>query len=201
MKVISSKQTAGLVRDCWTVSTSGFTGSGHPEGLSAAIENRFLETGHPRALLRVQRPIVNPDAVVSHGEQFDFYDGGGLDLAFLGLAQVDVQGNVNVSRFGTRIAGIGGFVNITQTSKEVVFMGSLTAKGLEVEAADGRLRVRRERAVFEMRGGRLTLTEIAPGIDLEREVRAQIAPGVGVAEDLKTMDARIFRAQPVLRRP
>jgi propionate CoA-transferase len=176
---------------------------------------------------------ANPDAVVSHGEQFDFYDGGGLDLAFLGLAQVDVQGNVNVSKFGTRIAGIGGFVNITQTSKEVVFMGSLTAKGLEVEAAEGRLRIRREgevrkvvpkvghlsfngaystgsgtrvlyiteRAVFEMRGGRLTVTEIAPGIDLQREVRAQIAPGVAVAEDLKTMDARIFRAQPMLRRP
>jgi propionate CoA-transferase len=144
-----------------------------------------------------------------------------------------VHGNVNVSKFGTRIAGIGGFVNITQTSKEVVFMGSLTAKGLEVEAADGRLRVRREgevrkvvpkvghlsfngacaagsgtkvlyiteRAVFEMRGGRLTLTEIAPGVDLEREVRAQVAPGVGVAEDLRPMDARIFRAQPMLQRP
>jgi propionate CoA-transferase len=176
---------------------------------------------------------ANPDAVVSHGEQFDFYDGGGLDLAFLGLAQVDVHGNVNVSRFGARIAGIGGFVNITQTSKEVVFMGSLTAKGLEVEAGDGRLRILREgtvqkvvpkvghlsfngaystgsgtrvlyiteRAVFEMRGGALTLVEIAPGIDLEREVRAQIAPGVKVAEDLGTMDARIFRAQPMLRRP
>jgi propionate CoA-transferase len=176
---------------------------------------------------------ANPDAVVSHGEQFDFYDGGGLDLAFLGLAQVDVHGNVNVSKFGTRIAGIGGFVNITQTSKEVVFMGSLTAKGLEVEASDGRLRILREgtvqkvvpkvehlsfngaystgsgtkvlyvteRAVFEMRGGALTLIEIAPGIDLERDVRAQIAPGVKVAEDLRTMDARIFRAQPMLAGP
>jgi acyl CoA:acetate/3-ketoacid CoA transferase len=107
---------------------------------------------------------ANPDAVVSHGEQFDFYDGGGLDLAFLGLAQVSFNG-AHSAGSGTRVLYIA------------------------------------ERAVFEMRGGRLTVTEIAPGIDLEREMRAQIAPGVGVADDLKTMAARIFRAQPMLRRP
>jgi propionate CoA-transferase len=173
---------------------------------------------------------ANPDAIVSHAEQFDFYDGGGLDLTFLGLAEMDVEGNVNVSKFGDRVAGVGGFVNITQTAKEVVFMGSLTAKGLEVRAANGRLEILREgavkkvvpkvehlsfngaytgrrgtkviylteRAVFEMRAGRLTLTEIAPGIDLERQVLAQLAAPVAVAPDLKEMDARIFRDAPML---
>lgn len=172
---------------------------------------------------------ANPEAIVSHAEQFDFYDGGGLDLSFLGLAQMDVAGNVNVSRFGDRVAGVGGFVNITQTAKEVVFMGSLTAKGLQVRAAAGRLEIlsegavrkvvpkvehlsfngahtgRRgtkviyltERAVFELRGGRLTLTEIAPGVELERQVLAQLAAPVAVAPGLKTMDARIFTDAPM----
>ena len=172
---------------------------------------------------------ANPEAIVSHAEQFDFYDGGGLDLTFLGLAQMDVAGNVNVSKFGDRVAGVGGFVNITQTAKEVVFMGSLTAKGLEVRAAAGTLEILREgsvrkvvpkvehlsfngahtgrrgtkviylteRAVFELRDGRLTLTEIAPGVDLERQVLAQLAAPVPVAPDLKTMDARIFTDAPM----
>jgi propionate CoA-transferase len=167
--------------------------------------------------------------VVSHGEQFDFYDGGGLDLTFLGLAQMDVEGNVNVSKFGDRVAGVGGFVNITQTAKEVVFMGALTAKGLEVRAGGGRLEILREgavkkvvpkvehlsfsgahsgrrgtkvlyvteRAVFEMRDGRLTLAELAPDIDLERQVLAQLAAPVAVAPDLKAMDARIFTDAPM----
>jgi propionate CoA-transferase len=176
---------------------------------------------------------ANPDAIVSHAEQFDFYDGGGLDLTFLGLAQMDVAGNVNVSKFGDRIAGVGGFVNITQTAKEVVFMGSLTAKGLQVRAAAGRLEILREgsvrkvvpkvehlsfngaqtgrrgtkviylteRAVFELRDGRLTLTEIAPGVELERDVLAQLAAPVAVAPELKAMDERIFRDEPMFRRP
>ncbi len=172
----------------------------------------------------------NPEAIVAHAEQFDFYDGGGLDITFLGLAQMDVLGNVNVSKFGDRVAGVGGFVNITQTTPEVVFMGSLTAKGLEIRTGDGRLEIVKEgavkkvvprvehlsfngpytagrgskvlyiteRAVFELRDGRLTLTEVAPGIDLERQVLAQLAAPVPVAPDLKTMDARIFRDAPML---
>jgi propionate CoA-transferase len=173
---------------------------------------------------------ANPDAIISHAEQFDFYDGGGLDLTFLGLAQMDVEGNVNVSKFGDRVAGVGGFVNITQTAKEVVFMGSLTAKGLQVRAANGRLEIVREgavkkvlpkvehlsfngpytagrgtkvlyvteRAVFELREGRLTLAEIAPGVDLARDVLAQLGAPVPVAPDLKPMDGRIFSDAPML---
>ncbi|MGB9150273.1 MAG: malonate decarboxylase subunit alpha [Burkholderiales bacterium] len=168
---------------------------------------------------------TNPECIVDQASQFDFYDGGGLDIAFLGMAEVDVHGNVNVSRFGDRIAGVGGFVNISQTSKRVVFMGTFTAGGLGVKTGDGRLEIAHEgrkqkvvprvehlsfngpystgqgvgvlyiteRAVFELRKGKLTLIEIAPGIDLQRDILAHCAKDILISDDLKLMDARIFR--------
>ncbi|AOZ07196.1 acyl CoA:acetate/3-ketoacid CoA transferase [Cupriavidus malaysiensis] len=179
-----------------------------------------------------------PEAVVDQPAQFDFYEGGGIDLAILGLAELDGDGNVNVSRFGSGeqalIAGVGGFINITQSARAVVFMGTLTAGGLEVAVEDGALRIVREgrirkivpavshlsfngpyvagngvpvrylteRAVFEMRADergtqRLTLVEIAPGLDPRRDVLALCDAEVALAPDLRLMDARLFQPGPL----
>lgn len=166
----------------------------------------------------------NPTSIVDHPNMFDFYDAGGLDIAYLGLAQADEDGNINVSKFGTRISGCGGFVNITQNAKKVVFCGTLTTGGLKVEIKDGRLNILQEgknkklvkhvqqitfsgvyarevkqpvlyiteRAVFELTADGMILTEIAPGVDLEKDVLAQVEFPVKVSPKLKLMDKRIF---------
>src|SRR5438128_9846824 len=84
---------------------------------------------------------VNTQAVIDQPYQFDFYDGGGLDVAILGLAEADAEGNVNVSKFGPRLAGAGGFVNISQSAKKVVFAGTFTSGRCDIAVAEGRLRI------------------------------------------------------------
>jgi propionate CoA-transferase len=171
----------------------------------------------------------NQFAMVDAGYQFDWYDGGGLDIAILSFAQVDAQGNVNVSKFGGRIAGIGGFVNISQGARRVVFVGTLKAgkqrvafshAGIAIEQEATSMKfvpsveqisfsgeyARRwnvpvtyvtERAVFELRPEGVVLTEVAPGLDVERDILQQMGFRPGIAERLKRMDVRLFGSKPM----
>lgn len=166
----------------------------------------------------------NSEAIVEHHAQFDFYDGGGLDLSVLGLAQTDAKGNVNVSKMGSVVVGCGGFINISQTAKKLIFAGTFTASGLVTEIKDGKLHIVQEgkikkfvnevqqitfssafsatttqevlyvteRAVFELKNERIILTEIAPGVDLEKDILDQMDFKPEIATDLKLMDQGIF---------
>jgi propionate CoA-transferase len=215
-------------------------GAGISTGVSAvAAEEEFLD----QIVLTNEQgfiggaPLTGPDsgaaqnydAMVDQPYQFDFYDGGGLDIAFLSFAEVDRDGNVNVSRFGGTIVGIGGFVNISQNARKVVFSGTFTAGGLEIRCDDGRLTILQEgrsvkfvkqveqicyngafarserrdavfvteRAVFRVGPDGLELFEVAPGIDVERDIMANMAFRPAIASDLREMDARLFSPAPM----
>ena len=167
---------------------------------------------------------INAECLLTQPEQFDFYDGGGADLAFLGLAQADRFGNINVSKFGPKLAGCGGFINITQNAKKVFFCGTFTAGGLVAEIKNGRLSILHEgasskfvneveqitfsgayalkksqpvmyiteRCVMELKPDGLHITEIAPGIDLRKDILDLMEFPPVVDSNLKLMDPRIF---------
>ena len=166
-----------------------------------------------------------PEATIDQSYMFDLYDGGGIDIAFLGLAECDRFGNINVSKFGAKIAGAGGFINISQNTKHIVFCGTFTAGGLQTTIADGTLRIQKEgqkqkfvqqveqitfngrlalerqqivhyvteRAIFTLTEQGLCLTQIAPGIDLERDILAQMAFKPLIADKLQVMDQKYFQ--------
>ncbi len=167
---------------------------------------------------------MNPDSVVSTAEQFDAYNGGSLNMAILGLAEVDEEGNVNVSKFGTRVTGPGGFINITQCTKKVVFMGTFTTSGLDEEIKNGKLIIKTEgkkkkfvktveqvtfsakqaringqeilyvteRGVFKLDKEGITLIEIAPGVDINKDILDPMEFRPNISDELKLMDERIF---------
>ena len=215
-------------------------GIGMPEGIATvANEEKVVDlmtlTAEPGVIGGVPAgglnfgAATNPQAIIDQPYQFDFYDGGGLDIAFLGLAQADAQGNLNVSKFGPKLAGAGGFINISQNAKKVVFVGTFNAGRLRITVDGGELRiledgtvaklvrevehrtfsgseaVRRgqrvlyvtERCVFRLSAEGLELIEIAPGVDLQREIldRMEFAPVIKAPPVL--MDAAIFRTEPM----
>lgn len=210
-------------------------GVGMPDGIaSVAAERGVLDD----ITLTVEQGIVggipargiifgvahNPEAIIEEDSQFNFYDGGGLDLAFLGMAQIDQMGNVNVSKVGPMLAGCGGFINISQNAKKVVFCGSFTVKGLECKIGNGQIKILNEgsikkfvkevsqitfsgkysrsidqevlyiteRSVFELKEEGLVLKEIAPGIDLERDILNLMDFKPLIIGDLKVMDSELF---------
>jgi propionate CoA-transferase len=215
-------------------------GIGMPEGIAAvASEEKIIDlltlTAEPGVIGGVPAgglnfgAAINTQAIIDQPYQFDFYDGGGLDIAFLGLAQADAEGNVNVSKFGPKLAGAGGFINISQSAKKVVFVGTFSAGRLQVQLDDGQLRIVEdgdvakfvqavehctfsgrvanergqrvlfvtERCVLQLTRDGLELIEVAPGVDLQRDVLDKIAFTPIVNGTPALMDGRIFRPEPM----
>ena len=214
-------------------------GIGMPEGIAAvAAEEKISDlltlTAEPGVIGGVPAggldfgAATNAQAIIDQTYQFDYYDGGGLDIAFLGMAQTDAQGNVNVSKFGPKLAGAGGFINISQSARKVVFMGSFCAGPCEMDVHEGKLRILQdatarkfvpevehrtfagqyatqrgqevvyitERCVFRLRTEGLEMTEVAPGVDLQRDIldRMDFVP---IMKSVQPMDARLFQIEPM----
>jgi propionate CoA-transferase len=199
-------------------------GIGMPEGVAAvASEEKLIDlitlTTEPGTVGGIPAgglsfgAAVNAQAVIDQPYQFDFYDGGGLDIAFLGLAQADAGGNLNVSRFGPRLAGAGGFINISQNARQLVFVGTFLANNgsrkfvaeVEHRTFSGREALRRrqpvlyitERAVFRLHPGGLELIEIAPGLDLQRDVLAHMDFAPVIEREPALMEPALFDVAPM----
>jgi len=174
-------------------------------------------------------PAKNPDAIISQTSMFDFYDGHGLDLTCVGLAEVDREGNVNVSKLGSKLIGAGGFINITQSARKCLFCGEFTAGGLDAGVENGKFVIRQdgkvskfveqvhqvtfsgktalkqnqeilyitERCVFKLVPEGLLLAEVAPGVDVQRDILEKMKFKPVVPDEVPLMAEEIFQDRPM----
>ena len=167
----------------------------------------------------------NPRMLLDSPSLFGLYDAGFLDISFLGFAQIDKEGNLNVSKFSGKVTGCGGFVDIVHKTRKIVFCGTFTAGGLKVEIEEGKVAIRQEgkvkkfinrveqktfsgknalekgqdiyyiteRCVFRLTSQGLVLTEVAPGISVERDILPHMEFKPLIADDLKIIDPSVYR--------
>lgn len=215
-------------------------GVGAPEGISAVANEEKItpyitlttEAGAVGGVLASGPSFgsaTNADSIIDQNQMFDFYDGGGLDMTCLGMAECDEEGNVNTSRFGGKLNGCGGFINISQNARSVVFAGTFTAGGLDVRVEDGKVRIVKEgrarkflkrveqitfsgsyarkrrqpvyyvteRCVFLLSKNGLQLIEVAPGIDIDRDILPLMDFKPIIDHKPALMDRRIFIDEPM----
>ncbi len=215
-------------------------GFGMPAGVAAVVREERLEdflklsveqgiTGGIPSSGSNFGLVYNPEVILDASYQFDWYDGGGLDMAVLSFAEFDQEGNVNVSKFGKRVNGVGGFINISQAAGKMLFVGTLKASGFQAEFDDKKIRILQEgkvkkavdhvqqisfsgkyavkrnqqvifiteRAVFELTEKGVVLTEIAPGVDLQKDVLDQMGFTPIISPELKMMPEDLFGKEPI----
>jgi propionate CoA-transferase len=209
-KLVSAEEAVRVIRDGDTVATSGFVGIGFAEEIAVHIEQRFQKTGQPRDLTLL-------------------YAAGQGDGEDKGLNHLGHEGLLNVSKFGPKLAGAGGFINISQNAKRVVFVGTFTASGVKISVSKGRLTIDdegkvckfvdqveqvtfsgtyaklkgqpvlyiTERCVFALGKKGMELIEIAPGVDLERDILSLMEFKPMFKDPIPLMDQRIFQSEPM----
>jgi len=192
--------------------------------ITFSVEHGMIGGIPASAMTDIFPAAINPDVILNTAQQFSIYDSGILDISFLSFAEIDSQGNVNVSKFADSIPGCGGFIDITHKTKNIVFCSAFSAGGLKTEITEDGLNIIKEgrvpkivnkvqqiscsgeqailknqnilyvteRAVFKLTKNGLKLVEIAPGIDLKKDILSNINFPISISKNLRKIDKRIF---------